>query len=92
MGLDLYLWLTYRTFRLKGPMRLSWKALYRQFGADSAKANDPRTVDNFRTDYLRELKKIKTAWPGLQYTTATGVLIVSPSLPCISPAPLSLVE
>ena len=31
LGLDLYLWLTYRTFRLKGPMRLSWKALYRQF-------------------------------------------------------------
>ena len=92
LGLDLYLWLTYRTFRLKRPLRLSWPTLYRQFGADSAKPNDPRTVDNFRTDCLRELKKIKTAWPGLQYTTATGVLIVSPSLPCISPAPLSLVE
>ena len=34
LGLDLYLWLTYRTFALKAPMRLSWKALYRQFGAD----------------------------------------------------------
>ena len=33
LGLDLYLWLTYRTFTLKAPLRLSWKQLYRQFGA-----------------------------------------------------------
>ena len=83
LGLDLYLWLTYRTFALKTPMRLSWKALYRQFGADPTKATDPRTIDNFRTDCLRELVKIKNAWRGLQYWTDTGVLVVSPSLPCI---------
>ena len=66
-------------------MRLSWKALYRQFGADPSKASDPVTVRNFRTDCLRELTKIKTAWPGLQYQTDTGVLVVGPSLPCIPP-------
>ena len=66
-------------------MRLSWKALYRQFGADPSKASDLRTVDNFRTDCLRELKKIKIAWPGLQYRTNHGVLVVGPSLPCIPP-------
>ena len=27
-GLDLYLWLTYRTFTLKAPLRLSWPQLY----------------------------------------------------------------
>ena len=32
LGLDLYMWLTYRTFSLKGPLRLSWRHLYRQFG------------------------------------------------------------
>ena len=85
LGLDLYLWLVYRTFALKGPMRLSWKALYRQFGVDPAKASDPRTVDYFRSDCLRELVKIKTAWPGLQYRTDHGVLVLSPSLPCIPP-------
>ena len=85
LGLDLYLWLTYRTFALKAPMRLSWKALYRQFGANPAKAGAARTVDYFRTDCLRELKKIKTAWPGLQYRTDQGVLVVGPSLPCIPP-------
>ena len=35
--------------------------LYRQFGADPAKAGDNRTVQFFRTDCLRELTKIKTA-------------------------------
>ena len=67
LGLDLYLWLTYRTFALKRSLRLSWPRLYRQFGSDPAKANDTRTVDNFRTDCLRELKKIKT--PGRTCTT-----------------------
>ena len=44
LGLDLYLWLTYRTFALKAPLCLSWKQLYRQFGADPAKATERFTV------------------------------------------------
>ena len=32
LGLDLYLWLTYRIFTLKSPQRLTWQQLYRQFG------------------------------------------------------------
>ena len=85
LGLDLYLWLTYRVFALQRPLRLSWKHLYRQFGADPAKANNKFTVRNFRTDCLRELKKIKLAWPELNYTTAPGVLILHPSIPTIAP-------
>ena len=84
LGLDLYLWLTYRTFALTCPLRLTWKQLYRQFGAHPAKASDKFTVRNFRTKCLRELKKIKLAWPGLNYTTAPGLLIPSPLDPCYS--------
>ena len=47
LGLDLYMWLTYRTFSLDGPKRLSWPMLYRQFGVDPAQADDKRTVDAF---------------------------------------------
>ena len=72
LGLDLYVWLVYRTFSLDAPLRLSWAMLYRQFGADPEKARDKRTVDNFRTDCLRELKKIKIAWPELQYSIERG--------------------
>ena len=85
LGLDLYLWLVYRTFPLRAPLRLTWKQVYRQFGAHPDKASDKRTVDNFRTKVLRELKKIKLAWPELTYTTAPGVLILHPSIPTIAP-------
>ena len=85
LGLDLYLWLVYRTFSLGAPQRLTWKQVYRQFGAHPDKASDKRTVDNFRTKCLRELKKIKMAWPELNYSTAPGVLILHPSTPAIAP-------
>ena len=55
LGLDLYLWLTYRTFALKRPLRLTWPLLYRQFGVDPAKAGDKLVVNDFRKDCLREL-------------------------------------
>ena len=81
LGLDLYMWLTYRTFTLKKVTALRWRSLYRQFGASPSKAADTRTVQAFRRKCLRELKKIKEAWPGLRYTTMRGVLIVMPSEP-----------
>ena len=90
LGLDLYMWLTYRTFSLKRPMRLSWPRLYWQLGVDPSRASNNVTVQRFRKDCLRELKKIKVAWPGLNYATAKGVLIVSPSKPAIPPADPSL--
>ena len=86
LGLDLYLWLTYRTFTLTRPMRLSWRQIYRQFGAHPAKANDHYTVKNFRYKVLRELKKIKLAWTELNYSTGRGVLILYPSTPVIAPS------
>ena len=90
LGLDLYLWVAYRGFTLKRPLRLSWRQVYRQFGAEPSKARDKYTVRNFRTDCLRELKKIQTAWPDLNYSTAKGVLILSvPSDPSANPTPTS---
>ena len=79
LGLDLYLWLT-------------WPLLYRQFGVDPARSNDKFTIQNFRTDCLRELKKIKSAWPDLHYHTVTGALVLSPSPPRIAQSQLRLVE
>ena len=93
LGLDLYLWLSYRTFALRAPLRLTWKQLYRQFGLHPAKASENQTVQNFRYKILRELKKIKLSWPGLNYTTDKGILILLPSTPAISPRQqLSLME
>ena len=95
LGLDLYLWLVYRIFAIDRSMRLSWPMLYRQFGSDPARGSDRVTVDNFRKDCLRELKKIKTAWPELQYRIErgsrgekTGALVLLPSTPAIPPLTL----
>ena len=86
LGLDLYLWLVYRTFPLRAPLRLTWRQVYRQFGANPAQASDKNIVNAFRTKCLRELTKIKLAWPGLNYATAPGVLILHPSTPIIAPS------
>ena len=40
---------------------------------------------NFVSFKPRELKKIKLAWTGLNYSTAPGVLILHPSTPIIAP-------
>ena len=85
LGLDLYLWLVYRTFPLRTPQRITWRQVYRQFGLHPSNASDKRTVLDFRRKVLRELKKIKLAWPGLNYSTAPGLLILHPSTPAIAP-------
>ena len=92
LGLDLYMWLTYRTFALAHPLHLTWPQLYRQFGANPTQATDKITVQNFRRKILRELKKIKVAWSGFKYSTGKGVLILSPSKPSIAPTGLQLVK
>ena len=74
LGLDLYLWLTYRTFALTRPVAAHL--------ADSSigssawtrpRLDDGRTpLNNFRKDCLRELKKINRAWPDLHYADGQG--------------------
>ena len=89
LGLDLYLWLTYRTFTLRALLRLSWQQVYRQFGPNPNSVATHDAVQNFRRRILRELKKIKLAWPELNYTTAPGVLILLPSTSTIAPVAAS---
>ena len=55
LGLDLYFWLVYRTFTLRQPLTLSWRQIYRQFGAHPA--DGPADISGFRRQCLRELKK-----------------------------------
>ena len=85
LGLDLYLWLTYRTFTLRTPLRLSWQQVYRQFDPNPNSAATHDAVQNFRRRILSEMKKIKLAWPELNYSTAPGLLILHPSIPAIAP-------
>ena len=79
LGLDLYQWLNYRTFALDRPLRISWKRLYEQFGLDPAHSHRKYAVAAFRHKALRELIKIKIAWPGLDYATPRGALELLPT-------------
>ena len=73
LGLDLYFWLTYRTFSLRAPLRLGWRQIYLQFGASPENATWPMVRD-FRRKCLRELKKLRLAWPDLEYETPRGMV------------------
>ena len=84
LGLDLYLWLTYRLFGLTEPLKLTWRQIYRQFGVNPTKT-DKITLDNFRKKVLRELRKLKTAWPELDYRVPRGRLELRPTPPRIPP-------
>lgn len=93
LGLDLYMWLSYKTFALysqkKKPERLAWDQLYRQFGSDPALAGDKTTVQNFRKDALREIAKLKLCWPSLNVRPTTGALEICGCEPSITPKVIS---
>ena len=78
LGVDVYLWLAYRMNRIHSPVNLPWRQLYRQF-APYPEETAPHLVTNFRRDMLRELGKIKLAWPGLKYDIKHGKLQLQPS-------------
>ena len=90
LGLDLYMWLSYKTFTLltaTGPktQRLSWHQLYAQFGKDPDKAHDKDIVNDFRKDALRELRKLRLCWPSLDFKTPKGFLEIKGCVPSIPP-------
>ena len=65
LGLDLYMWLAYRTFTLKKVTAIRWRRPLPPVRGRTPRrrANDRYVVRDFRKDSLRELKKIKDAWP-----------------------------
>ncbi len=90
LGLDLYMWMSYKTYSLltatgAKSQRLSWHQLYAQFGKDPAAASDKVTVQAFRKDILRELRKLKLCWPTLDYKVPKGFLEVKGCMPSIPP-------
>jgi hypothetical protein len=77
LALDLYMWLTYRVSYLVEPVGISWSQLHSQLGAEYA---DPK---NFARKVRGELKRIRTLWPGLNYATPRGRLVLHPSEPSV---------
>ena len=78
LGLDLYMWINYRTYTLRHPLKLSWRQLYQQFGSTPEQADDRITVQAFRQRFLRELRKIHIGWPQLKFAVPHGYLQLWP--------------
>ncbi len=84
LGLDLYMFFTYRVSYLKKPAFIPLSALHQQFGAEY------KDIKNFKRKVHREMLKIKLAWPQLNYEMQPGRLALHPSQPSIPPIPKAL--
>ena len=78
LGLDAYLWLTYKLHHLEKPDKLSFRRLYGQFAAHPEKTGK-FAIRDFRKDLLRELEKLHTAWPEFTYRVLLGHLVLRPT-------------
>ena len=90
LGLDLYMWLSYKTYTLyrhgRESEQLPWDRLYRQFGATPERADDKYVIRDFRKDVLRELQKLKLCWPELDTATVKGGIDIKACPPQVTAA------
>ena len=63
LGLDLYLWLVYRTFALTSPLRLSWSHLYHQFDGRCCMIQLRREWGRFSNFSFRTPQRRISAYP-----------------------------
>jgi len=73
LGLDLYMFLSWRTFNLKEPTFISWKALHSQLGGQYA------NLKVFARDCRQHLKRIEAIWPELNIKSVKGRLCIEPT-------------
>ena len=83
LALDLYAWVTYRTYRADKRMEaqvVPWPALAKQFGSEYARARD------FKRKAQQQLKRIEQVFPALRLEedTETNCLIIKPARPAVS--------
>jgi hypothetical protein len=84
--LDLYFWLNWRIHNLDEPLRLSWEALYAQFGGENRSRR--RFKQHFKED-LAELREILTRLPAQLSERGLTILPAGPevlALPVRGPA------
>lgn len=83
LTLDVYLWLTYRTFSLRRPVFISWVQLHSQMGSQYA------NVNNFRDKFLKSLSEIQLIYPHLKTEREKGGICLFPSVSHIKSASAS---
>lgn len=80
MALDIYTWATWRTFTAKGKkVFIPWPLLQAQFGSNYADSKQGRY--NFKQNFLTQLTKVKTVYPGLNMSELNKGILLLPSRP-----------
>ena len=72
LTLDVYMWVTYRTFSLKTPTFISWSQLHDQMGSQYS------DVNNFRTKFLKSLREVQLLYPSLKAEKERGGFVLYP--------------
>ena len=68
LGLDLYLWLTYRTFTLRAPLRLTW----RQFGPNPNNAITHDAIQKLPQPHPARAKENQAGLAGVELLDGQG--------------------
>lgn len=84
LALDLYVWATWRVFKLSKPAFIPWEGLMGQMGGEYERA------DNFVQKAKGALRKIRSVYPALKLSYTKGGLVLHPSATAIAPAPKRL--
>ena len=77
MAMDIYVWLSYRMWRVHKKTAISWRSLQKQIGADYPRTKQGR--QDFRRNFLNALKKVKVLYPAAKTCTIPGYLVLIPS-------------
>jgi hypothetical protein len=77
--IDIYVWLTWRFFRLRRPVTIPWPSLMLQFGSGYA---NPR---HFRKRFLGYLRGVIDYYPDVRLEAGSPGLILKPSPPHVAP-------
>ena len=77
--IDVYVWLTWRFFRLRRPTTIPWPSLMLQFGCGYA---NPR---HFKKRFLGYLRGVIQYYPEVRLESASAGLVLKPSPPHVAP-------
>jgi len=77
LGIDIYMWLTYRLNSIAYPTPISWEQLKWQFGANYA--NDDQGLRNFMVAFRTQLRRVMSVYPEARVSTDAKKLTLMPS-------------